>query len=78
MTNPGITCSLHQRELYEDVHDGEPMGRFLCPQPGCSSVVTADWLAAVRDQAWCEDNGMTAPGWQTLTVSPPGWQAEQP
>lgn len=64
----GILCSLHQRELYEDVRDGEPMGRLLCPEPGCTSVLAADTIAAVRDQAWCEDNGMTAPGWQTLTV----------
>lgn len=64
----GILCSLHQRELYEDVRDGEPMGRWLCPEPGCTSVLAADTIARVRDQAWCEDNGMTAPGWRTITV----------
>lgn len=70
MTDPGVRCSAHQAELYEDVHDGKPMGRFLCPEPGCTAVVTPGWLAAVRDQAWCADNGMTAPGWRTLNVSP--------
>ena len=67
----GILCSRHQRELYEDVHDGTPMGWLLCPEPGCTSVLGADTIAAVRDQAWCEDNGMTAPGWRTLTVGAP-------
>lgn len=66
---PGVMCSAHQRELYEDVRDGTPMGRWLCPEPGCTSVLAAGTLAALRDQAWCEANGMTAPGWQAL-----GWQ----
>jgi hypothetical protein len=56
------------------MHNGQPMGRYLCPEPGCTSILAEETLAAVRDQAWCEDNGMTAPGWQTLTVSSPGQQ----
>jgi hypothetical protein len=64
----GVTCSLHQRELYEDTRDGEPMSRYLCPEPGCTSILAADQLAAMRDQSWCSANGMTAPGWQTLTA----------
>ena len=68
MTDPGVLCSAHHAPLYEDVHDGEPMGRYLCPEPGCTSVLAAETLAAVRDQAWCSDNGMTAPGWKTLNA----------
>ena len=70
MTDPGVLCSTHQAPLYEDIHDGEPMGRFLCSEPGCTSILAADTIAATRDQWWCSDNGMTAPGWQTLTVNP--------
>ena len=33
----GILCSQHQRELYEDMRDGEPMNRPLCPEPGLSA-----------------------------------------
>jgi hypothetical protein len=66
--DPGILCSLHNVPLYEDTRDGTPMGRYLCPEPGCTSILAADWLASVKDQAWCEANGMTAPGWTTLTV----------
>jgi hypothetical protein len=62
----GVLCSAHQRELYEDVHDGEPMGRFLCPEPSCTSVLAADQLAAVRDQSWASSHGILAPGWQEL------------
>lgn len=70
----GIMCSRHQAELYEDTHDGQPMGRWLCPEPGCTSILADETIAAVRNQAWCEDNGMTAPGWRTLTAGtlPPG------
>ena len=62
----GVLCSPHQRELYEEIRDGEPMGRFLCPERGCTSILAAGTIAAVKDQAWCDANGMTAPGWQTL------------
>ena len=64
----GIQCSRHQRDLYEDVRDGEPMRRWLCPEPGCESVLADATIAAMKDQSWCSDNGMTAPGWQTLNV----------
>lgn len=64
----GILCSTHQRELYEDTRDGEPMGRYLCPEPGCTSILATDTIAAMKDQAWCADNGMTAPGWTTISV----------
>jgi hypothetical protein len=59
-------CSLHQLDMYEDVHDDTPMGRLLCPEPGCTSVLATETLAATRDQAWCDANGMLAPGWKTL------------
>lgn len=61
-----MLCSRHQAELYEDTRDGEPMGRWLCPEPGCTAILSDEQLAAARDQAWCSDNGITAPGWQTV------------
>ena len=70
-TGSGILCTTHQRKLYEDVCDGQPMGRFLCPELGCTSILAAGTIAAVRDQAWCADNGMTAPGWRTLNAGTP-------
>ncbi len=63
-----ISCDRHQRNLYEDVRDGEPMGRYLCPEPGCTTILAAETLSAVQDQGWCSVNGMTAPGWQTLNA----------
>ena len=69
MTNPGILCSIHQAPLYEDVRDIGSMGRYLCPEKGCTVILAAETLAAVRDQAWCSANGMDAPGWETLTVN---------
>ena len=66
--NAGILCSLHNREMHEDVHEGTPMGRLLCPEPGCTSILAHSTIAAVRDLDWCEENGMTAPGWQTIEV----------
>jgi hypothetical protein len=71
----GVQCSRHNVELYEDTHGGQPMRRLLCPEPGCQTVLSHDTLAAVRDQAWCQENGMTAPGWQTIT---PGGQGPAP
>jgi hypothetical protein len=68
----GIQCSLHQAELYQDTRDGQPMGRWLCPEPGCTSIVADVTLAAMKDQAWCDANGMTAPGWQTLNLGQQG------
>jgi hypothetical protein len=62
-----IQCSRHQRDLYEDTRSGEPMGRYLCPEPGCTSILAADQIASFADQAWASANGMTAPGWDTLT-----------
>jgi len=72
MTDPGsgIACSLHQAPLYADNRDGQPMGRWLCPEPGCTSIVADETLAAMRDQAWCDANGMLAPGWKTLDGQP--------
>lgn len=62
----GTRCSLHQQEMYEDTHDGEPMGRLLCPEAGCTSVLSTATLAAVREQMWLSGNGIAAPGWQEI------------
>ena len=64
----GVLCSRHQLPMYSDVRDGKSMGRWLCPEPGCTAALADEQLVSVREQAWCEDNGMTAPGWRTLTV----------
>ena len=67
----GVLCSRHQAELYEDVREGLPMARYLCPVSGCTAILAADQLGMMRDQAWCSANGMTAPGWQTLGEGSP-------
>jgi hypothetical protein len=50
--------------MYSDVHDGRPMQRWLCPEPGCVSVLADETFQAVQDQAWCESKGIVAPGWE--------------
>jgi hypothetical protein len=67
----GILCSRHQAELYADTRGGQPMGRWLCPEPGCTSILADETIVAMRDQGWCDEYGMLAPGWKTLN---PGQQ----
>ena len=62
----GVLCSRHQAELYPDSHDGEPMKRWLCPEPGCTSILADAQLESMKDQAWASEHGMLAPGWHTL------------
>jgi hypothetical protein len=56
-----VSCDRHQRELYPDVRDGEPMGRYLCPEPGCTTILAAETLSAVRDQLRRTGTSCTGP-----------------
>lgn len=57
----GVSCSRHQAELYEDIHDGQPMGRWLCPEPGCTSILATETIAPSSGCSPCAGTGVPDP-----------------
>lgn len=51
-----VQCGRHNLKL-EEVRPG----KFLCPEPECTHIVTADQMVKMRDLMWAQANGMVHP-----------------
>lgn len=56
MSARGTKCGVHDTEL-EEVRPG----KWLCPEPECTHIVTDQMVAKMREMFWAMDNGMVHP-----------------
>lgn len=56
MTAQGTKCGIHNQEL-EEVRPG----KWLCPEPECTHIITDAMVERMREYFWAQDNGMIHP-----------------
>jgi hypothetical protein len=65
----GTKCGIHGLEL-EEVRPG----KWLCPEPECTHIITDATIAKVRDVFWAQDHGIVHP--DTIVIG--GGEEAQP
>ena len=64
MSAAGTRCGIHGLEL-EEVRPG----KWLCPEPECTHIITDSLVERIREMSWAQDHGMVHPEWTEIPVT---------